>query len=357
MKGWRIVTILLLCLVLAATAACAGEQQEAEWQLTEVVRGDLTVSISGSGNIGVSREANLAFGSGGKVDKVYVSEGNTVSKGDLLAKLDTSALELALVQAKAALAQAEVARDDAKYNLNQLTDVLHASYDRVTIAEAQLKAAELQAEAAKQAVTQAQRQLDEAIITAPFSGLVAAINVKDGDIVPLPTMGPKIVVHLIDPGSMELTAEVDEIDIPDVKLGQSAIITVDALPGKQFDGVVTSIGSMPIVEAGLVLYRVKISLDVPEGSGLKLGMSATADIIIQQRNNVLLVPDRAIERDSQGNPIVWVKLDEQIEKRPVVIGISDGLQTEILDGLDEGEIVAVKKRATPETPGGFLFGQ
>jgi len=343
MKGWRIVAILLLCLVLAATAACAGEQQEAEWQLIEVVRGDLTVLVSGSGNIGVSHEASLAFGSGGKVDKIYVEEGDKVIKGDVLAKLDTGDLELALAQAKVALEQAE-------YNLNQLTDVLHASQDRIKIAESELEVAE-------QAVARAQKQLDEATITAPFDGVVAAVYVKEGDITPSPTMSSMPLVYLIDPSSMELTAEVDEIDIPDVELGQSAIIEVDALPEEKFEGMVTSVGSLPIIEAGLVLYEVKIGFDVPEGSGLKVGMSATADIIIQQRNNALLVPERAIERDSQGNAVVMVKLNGQIEARPVVTGISDGLQTEILDGLDEGEILAVKKRATPETPGGFLFGQ
>jgi HlyD family secretion protein len=357
MKTWRILPILLLCLVLAGTAACGGKQPEAEWQPIEVVRGDLTVSVSGSGNIGVSHEASLAFGSGGKVDKVYVKEADKVSKGDVLAKLDTGALELALAQAKMTLAQAEVAREDAEYNLNQLKDVLHASYDRVRIAEAQLNAAQAQLEAAEQAVAQAQKQLDEATITAPFDGLVAGIYVKEGDIIPSPTMAPKVVVYLIDPTRMELSAEVDEIDIAGVKLGQRAVISVDALPDKQLEGVVTLVSSVPTIEAGLVQYKVKIGFDVPQGLDLKVGMSATADIIIQQRSNVLLVPVRAIERDSQGKPMVWVSINQQIEPRSIITGISDGVQTEILSGLGDGETVVVKKRASAEAPGGFLFGQ
>ncbi|GAH35654.1 unnamed protein product [marine sediment metagenome] len=80
-------------------------------------------------------------------------------------------------------------------------------------------------------------------------------------------------------------------------------------------------------------------------------MSATADIIVQQRENALLVPERAIEHDSEGNPMVWVEINGQMEERPVVTGISDGLQTEILGGLDEGEIVVVEKRAKPEPTG------
>ena len=111
------------------------------------------------------------------------------------------------------------------------------------------------------------------------------------------------------------------------------------------------------MEADVVFYEVRIDFDAPQDSGLRVGMSAEADIIISERSGVLLVPDRAIKQDSQGNPIVYVMVDEQIEERPVVIGISDGYQTEIVAGLEEGEIVAIEIGAEPEPSGrgGFLF--
>lgn len=338
MKSWRIITALLLCLVLAGTVACAGQGgEEVSRQLIEVERGDLTVSVSGSGNIGVSDEASLAFGSAGRVDKLYVEEGDKVSEGDVLAKLDTGALELAL-------AQAQLALDEAEYNLKQLKKRLSSTSDRVKIAESQVEVAQL-------GVDEAQKQLDEAAITAPFDGLVASVDADEGDSVSAVTT----IVHLIDLTNMELGAEVDEIDIAEVKVGQRAVIEVDALPAQQFEGVVTLISSLSIEEAGLVLYEVRIGFDVPPDSELKVGMSATADIIIQQRDNVLLVPERAIERDSQGNAVVKVMVDEQIEERPVVTGISDGIQTEIVDGLNEGDVVVVETRAKP-TPTGMGCG-
>jgi len=98
----------------------------------------------------------------------------------------------------------------------------------------------------------------------------------------------------------------------------------------------------------VVLYSVKIDFDVPQGSGLRVGMSAAADIIINERSSVLLVPDRAIKQDKQGNPVVYIMVDEQIEARSVVIGISDGFQTEIIDGLDEGEILVIELGAGSE---------
>ena len=399
MKSWRIIAILLLCLVLAGGGACQGEPEEAEWQLVEVVQGDLTVIVSGSGNISVSQDASLAFGTGGKVDKVYVEEGDKVSEGDVLAKLDTSVLELALAQAELTLSTAEYNLDKAQqiYTRPDLNAARAAvsnarSYLRyaelvlateansleqiefweneVYQAEVNLAAAEqrleemlaggesaevalrrLEVEAARKALEQAQKELDEATITAPFDGLVGAIYVKEGDIIPPPTMAPTVAIYFITPTSMELSAEIDEIDIAEVRVGQRAIIEVDALPALQLEGTVNLISPVPIIEAGLVLYEVEIGLAIPPDSKVRVGMSATADIIVQQRENALLVPDRAIGHDSQGNPMVRVKLDGQIEERPVVTGISDGFQTEILDGLGEGEIVVVEKRAKPEPTG------
>lgn len=437
MKGWQIVIVLLLCLVLVSSISCnpfGGSEEEATEQLAEVVRGDLTVTVSGSGNLEVTNEAMLAFGVGGRVDKVYMEEGGEVSKGEVLARLETDSLELALTEAQVAQTRAEVAviqaevtiteaqvtLETAEYNLEETQD-LYARPDiltaRAAVSEAQsyldyaeqmlaqssttkdiktwtnevayaeetLRAAEvrlnemlsapdteevaiarLQVEAAqqslelagqslelnkqslelaKQSLETTRKQLDEATITAPFDGIVASVYVEEGDVISPPTMAPQIVAHLIDPGSMELKVQVDEIDIPEVKLGQRAIIEVDALPALPIEGKVSSISLLPIVEAGVIVYDVEIDFDIPEGIGLRVGMSATADIVIAERNNVLLVPDRAITQDSQGNPIVKVVVDEQVEERAVVIGISDGFETEILDGLDVGEVV--ERRAKP----------
>ncbi len=201
----------------------------------------------------------------------------------------------------------------------------------------------MQLEATEQAVAEAQKQLDEATITAPIDGVVASVNAKERDIVPSPTVSPKTIIHIIDPTSMELNAEVDEIDIPGVRPDQRVIIEVDALPALQFDGKVISIDSLSIEEGGVILYKVKIGLNVSEDSDLRVGMSASADIVIDERNNVLLVPDRAIKQDSEGNPIVEVMVNEQIEERTVVTGISDGFDTEIVEGLNEGEVVVERR--------------
>jgi len=382
-KRWEIVVVLLLCLALAGAVACLpfrgqGVEQEVAPQLVGVVRGDLIISVNGSGSIGVANEANVAFDSSGKVDKIYVDEGDVVKEGQALAVLapvDTEALELALAQAELNLAQAEVSLaqaeagqeqaeatlEEAKYHLDQL-ERYHATYEerrivklqisaaesQVKAAEAQVQAAELAVDVARQAVEEAKSELEIETITAPFYGIVTAVYVEEGNFIPAPGMSQVTVVHLVDLTTMELGVDLDEIDIPGVALDQRAIITVDALPELQLEGRVARISPLPTVEAGVVLYKVKIGFDVPQGSGLKIGMSAAADIITNERSGILLVPNRAIKQDSQGNPMVWVMVGEQIKQRSVVVGISDGIHTEIVDGLEEGEIVVIELGAEPE---------
>jgi HlyD family secretion protein len=379
--------------VVAGPGSGGGEAAGAE--LVEVVRGDLAVIVSGSGNITVSHDASLAFGTGGKVEAVYVEAGDQVSQGDVLAKLDTGVLELALAQAQLALSSAEYNLDKAqqiysradlttaraavsnarsylqytKLQLDQANSVDEIEYweNEVYQAEVNLAAAEqrrdemlaggesaevalsrLEVAAARKSLEQAQKEITEATITAPFDGTVGAIYVDEGDIIPPPTMAPTVAIYFITPTSLELKAEVDEIDIPDVEVGQSAVIEVDAIADDLFEGTVTSISPVPVIAAGLVLYEVTISLVIPADAGVMVGMSATADIMIDKSEDTLLVPERAVSRDEQGNPIVWVSVDGQLEQRTVVVGISDGLKTEILEGLSEGDMVSVEKRGTTE---------
>lgn len=467
MKSWQIVAVFLLVLVLAGATACnpfGGDQEETSQQLIEVVRGDLILSVSGSGNIVIADEANLAFGTSGRIDKIFINEGNEVSEGEVLAKLDTTPLELALTQAQAALAQAQAAlaqaqiartqaqiaqapaqaaltqaqaaltqaqaaltqaqaaRIQAQIALNMAEDNLEDAYDllrwskrtfdqndaalkdaevlyetaglefevaetqfaaaelqfeaaglqleaaglqleiagsQLEVVEPQLEAAglqievaDLQIEAAEQALEEAQKQLDRVTITAPFDGAVISVDADEGDSVSTMTT----IVHLIDLTSIELEVEVDEIDIAEVKLGQRAIIEVDALPALQLEGEVTSISLLSKKTGGLVLYEVTIGFDLPQGYNLKIGMSAIADIVIDERSNVLLVPNRAITQDSQGNPIVRVMVDEEtgeIEERPVVLGISDGFRIEIVDGLNEEDVVVIETKIKSSAPGLF----
>ena len=413
----------LACLVLVSLSAC-GQTVEVERQLVKVTRGDLVLSISADGNLSLPRDRKLTFGITGTVAKINVEEGDRVTKGQVLASLDTTSLELVVRTAEvdletatnsyrkltypydfrtwtldvptsmAFIGSAQQKLDEAlkvtqelgvsreQYSWEQYWDIfnrLKQAQDDLVKAREQLirgygqdvfasgilrmtdiwtlKAAELGMEKAQLTLDKAKDEREKAVMVAPFDGVIATVDIKEGDSLSAMDYATRTIIELIDPNIMELNAEVDEIDIPGVRLGQRAIISVDALPTLQLEGKVTSIYSLPTEEAGVIFYKVKLSFDVPEGSGLLSGMSATADIIISKRSDVLLVPSRAVEQDSSGNPVVKVMVNEQIEERPVVIGVSDGYQTEIVGGLSAGDVVVIERQAKPGSSGGGLFGQ
>jgi HlyD family secretion protein len=407
--------IALACLVVGGLSACGGVE-EGQSQLVEVVRGDLVVSVSADGNLSYTTNEKLTFGISGTIAEINVKSGEWVNEGEVIARLDTTDLERAVQQAELdfeiaatsyrkltypysystfafdvstalasmAAAQRELAKAEEALEMElssaqywQVWQGLQQAQDKLTEAEQRLargqgedvfssgilrvtdfwtlRTNQLKMEKAQLVLDEAKENLEKAVIVAPFSGVIAVVNAEVGDRLTAGNYATTAIVRLVKPWRMRLTAEVDEIDIPSVKLDQRAIVSVDALPELQFEGEVDSISSLATEESGLILYKVKINFSVETGSGLKDGMSATADIILDERTDVLLVPNRAIWEDDSGNPMVSVVVGERVEERAVVIGVSDGYETEIIEGLEEGEIVAVERRVS--TGGGFMLGE
>ena len=182
---------------------------------------------------------------------------------------------------------------------------------------------------------QAEAELAKAVITASFDGVVADIYIKEGQ--QLSATSPAI--YLIDPSEIKLSGVIDEMDVSKVKLGQEATITLDALPDKEVKGRVTFISPASTAQAGVVFYKTTITLENPDEE-LKDGMSANAEIVIEEHDGVLLIQNRAIQ-GSLEKPWVQVVTNGQIEQRQISIGLSDGTYTEILSGLEEGEEVVL----------------
>ena len=179
-------------------------------------------------------------------------------------------------------------------------DILSQKYDRLVVEDARIKqrlveAAELSVlqagnsieytksnvESVKKALEVAEKQLKDATITAPFDGVVATLDVKEGDIVPAPTLAQRPVIYLIDPITMELNIGVNELDVPKVKIGQEAVIRLDAFPDVKLKGKVTAISPVADVQSRVVNYEVKVAFAVPPATEIRVGMSGTAEIAVK----------------------------------------------------------------------------
>ena len=303
--------------------------------------------------------------------------------------------------------------DAAEKRLNAM--LTGADTDEVAIKKLELELAQGQLEDAEKALVDAQEELDEAksespIIVVPFDGFITEVNVSGGDEV----LKGTVAVQLADPNKFEADILVSEMDIFQVKLGGEAWVQVDAMQGMSLPAKVTHIAPTATIQAGVVNYTVKVEIEsleaamqerqearqqmtqdispeelperlrqaieegsitqeqaeemitqrhqeqggqqemptiLPEGFQLREGLTVTVSIIIQERNNVLLVPNQAITTEGR-ETYVQVLKDGIVEERPIKTGISNWQYTEVTDGLSEGEKVIVPQGTTtmPTTP-------
>ena len=212
-----------------------------------------------------------------------------------------------------------------------------------------LRAANLNLQIAETQLKKSKEDLMKTEILAPFNGTVVDIGIKENDQLSEFDYSSKTAVYLVDTKTVKMEGVVDEVDVYKVKVGQDAIITVDALPDVELQGKVTFVSPFGNQTTGVVEFPVTISLN-PTATELKGGLTATADIIIDEHNEVLMVPNRAIKGSAE-NYWVDVVTDEKkltTEKRPVVLGAQNEQFTEIISGLNQGEkvIVEAARRST-----------
>jgi HlyD family secretion protein len=212
----------------------------------------------------------------------------------------------------------------------------------IAIAEAQVK----QDEAALQ---QAQAALAKASLVAPFDGSVGDIFIQVGQQVGSSTQA----VALVDLSKLNLTITLAEVDEPKVQIGQPAQITLDAEPGAAFTGTVTEVDLVGTTTQGVVNYAATVSVDHPAAT-IRPGMNASASIILQQRENVLLVPNRAVRSVGTRGKSVTVLYQGQLIDTPVTLGLSGNSQSEVVSGLQEGDLVVINQTTTTSrgVPGG-----
>jgi RND family efflux transporter MFP subunit len=360
----KIALIITICLVVIgivlAIVLTRGASPEATPTTVNVTRGDIVKTVLVDGSLEMPNKAYLSFGVTGTVTEVLVGEGDNVTKDQILARLDAqslnSSVEVAEVQVKIAQEQVKGARAQYEIALINLkgaaanTTLKKVYQEQVNIAEANWETAKLNLETAKLSLESAELNLEKGIIVAPFDGTVADITITEGKEISTATLATP-AISLVDTSEIEMRGFIDEIDIAIVQPGQEANILLDALPDEEVKGSVTFVSPIGTVRAGVVYYDTTITLEDPVAE-LRDGMSATAEVIIERRDDVLLIPNRA-NWGTRENPMVKVYIDGQVEEREITLGLTDGINTEVLSGLEEGEKVVLP--APKEQPSSFFM--
>ena len=274
---------------------------------------------------------------------------------------DQRGTELAEAQVGAASFSMEIAR----LQLEQLRGgpsqaALNAALAQVSQAQAQLDMlqagpTQAQLDQAAVAVRQAEVQLeraraayDDTVLRAPFAGIVNRVNVRVGG---LASPGGLPAFELVDLSQLHVLADVDEIDIAQVRPGQPVTITLDALPDQPLSGIVTHIADVATQDSGVVSYEVRLNLDETDVP-VRVGMTAAATIIVREVDDVLVVPNLYVRLDRRTGEAFVNVLDEngELVERAIELGVQNESMSEVRSGLEEGDEVAIDLNA-----GGFSF--
>ena len=359
-RPWWPVAAAVAIVALAAGAYALRQHSTTVPQfVTDSVRqGPLLVTVTATGTLQPTNQVDVGSEVSGIIDRVLVDFNATVKAGQVLAELDTQQLDAraasaraALEVAKASLVQAQAtvtetaaklarSRDLASKNIasQQSLETDDAAAQRAVAAVASAKA---QVTSAQAALKDAETALSKAAIRSPIDGMVIAREIDPGQTVAATFQTPVLFKVAEDLRRMELHLDIDESDIGEVHAGQHAQFRVDAYPGKSFEAQITSVRFDPRTVNNVVTYETVLSVANPDLL-LRPGMTATADVLIAQKDNVLLVPNRALrflppeqaaERNSaHGAPRVWVERDGAPSPIAVTTGLSNGDVTEIEPG-------------------------
>jgi HlyD family secretion protein len=358
----RVLTLGVLAAAIAGAAWYLSRPKPVSVLLAAVDRGlvERSVANTRAATVTACRRAKLAPLSGGQIAKLRVREGDRVKQGQVLLELWNENLvaqerlvqeqfKAARLRAEEACLAADLARRDAE-RARQLKDQGFISIERVDRLESEAQARAVGCRAANADVEQAQARitavradLSRTYLRAPFAGVVAKISGELGEMtIPSPPGIPTPpAVDLIDDSCMYVTAPIDEVDAPAIRLNMPARISVDAFPDRKFTGHVRRIAPYVLdVEKQARTVDVEVEFSDPkETEVLLVGYSADVEIVLDTRADALRVPTSAIQ---EGNRVlVYAPEAGRLEERTVTTGLSNWQYTEVLSGLSAGERVVL----------------
>ena len=398
LKRWIVVGLLVIVVATVVVAwRMSNGSASVNYQTEKVKRGNLSVTVTATGTLQPTNQVDVGTEVSGTVETVDVDYNDRVKVGQVLARLDTSRLHAQVLQSRAALQAARARVLEAKATVNeiqndltrfrqvrQLSDNKVPSQQDMDAKEAALQRAEAEEANATAQVSEAQAALEanetdlsKAVIISPTNGIVLTRSVEPGQTVAASLQAPVLFTLAEDLTKMELHVDVDEADVGLVKDGQKATFTVDAYPDRVFPARITQVRFGSQTVDGVVTYETVLNVD-NEDLLLRPGMTATADIIVKNIENAVLVPNAALrftppvpeekepsddvglvgkllphrprgwgrrqegENAGKKQKRVWVLRDKQLVPIEVKAGATDGTMTQITGGdVEPGMSVVV----------------
>ncbi len=375
----KILKSLLVIAILAGAGVGAysyfntGESQQIHYITEESKIGDLDKSVLATGSVRANQRTEVGAQVSGKIQKIHVTLGQAVKKGDLIAEIDSETQQNNLNTAQAELSAyktqlnaKQVALSVAESNYQRLSKLynqksaslsdLESAKNELATARANLEDVKSQIQVAEIAVNTAKTNLGYTKITSPIDGIIVSIPVSEGQTVNANQSSPTIV-QVADLSKALIKLEIAEGDIAQVKADQAVSFNTLAEPNRRYQGKIKSIDpalttlthnnyTEESANSTAVYYYANVIVDNPEMS-LRIGMTTQGKVVISEKKNVLLVPTTAIKKQGKEKIIQVLENGKSVEKI-VQTGLADSQYTEIISGVNEGEKVITAQRSANE---------
>jgi HlyD family secretion protein len=372
-------------LIIALVVQQSRNGGAANYQTATITRGPVTQAVTATGTLNPVVNVQVGSQVSGNIAKLFVDFNSQVKAGQVVAQIDPALFQATVTQAEGDLANAQAALELAKVNAERTQDLFAkktSSEADVDQAMANLHQAEANVKIKQGALDKAKADLDHCTITSPIDGVVISRSVDVGQTVAASLQAPVIFAIANDLTKMQIDANVAEADVGVVKVDQNVDFTVDAFPMQTFQGKVVQVRNAPITVQNVVTYDTVIGVSNPNLK-LKPGMTANVSIIVAHKDDVLQIKNAALryrppdatpvetKRMSTGHPgrpsggrssageesraerTVYVLSSGASRPRPVQVktGISDGITTEVIEGLKEGDrVVTADLTSTTTAP-------
>ena len=338
------------------------------YQTQAITRGDITQAVTATGTLNPVLNVQVGSQISGIISKLFADYNSEVKAGQVVAQIDPATYQASVMQAEGDLASAKAELELAQINLKRSQElrtsnaVPQATLDQ---AEATLHQAEAAVKIKEGALAKNRVDLDRCTIYSPIDGIVISRSVDVGQTVAASLSAPVLFTIANDLAKMQIDANVAEADVGHVETHQNVDFTVDAFPNRTFHGQIIQVRNAPLTVQNVVSYDTVIGVS-NDDLKLKPGMTANASIVVAHRENVLRIsgaafrfrlPDVAPGVDSKpalgGKRTGGKKAERRTERTVYVLkegkpvaaqiktGISDGIFTEVTEGLQEGDLVII----------------
>jgi HlyD family secretion protein len=388
------IALIVVLLIVASVVRQCRNGGGANYQSATVTRGPITQAVTATGTLNPVVNVQVGSQVSGNIAKLFADFNSQVKAGQVVAQIDPALFQATVTQAEGDLANAQAALELARVNAKRTQDLFArktSSQADLDQAMANLHQAEANVKIKQGALDKAKADLEHCTITSPIDGVVISRNVDVGQTVAASLQAPVIFQIANDLTKMQIDSNVAEADVGVLQVGQDVDFTVDAFPMRTFHGKVVQVRNAPITVQNVVTYDTVIGVSNPDLK-LKPGMTANVSIIIAHKDNVLQIKNAALRyRPAEATPgevrarssarasarsgagheqrtserTVYVVSGGQPQPVQIKTGISDGVVTEVIEGLKEGDLVvtaeltsksaAASPPANPFSGGGRRF--